>query len=1085
MRTVGVVALLLVSGVSATGADPAQDLTPGRRQELEKKAAALNAEGDRSYRTGNYAKAIEVVREALDMTRVLYPKEKYPDGHPALANTINNLGLTYLYAAAYGQAEPLFREALEINRALYPKARYPDGHPELTTTINNLGLLHQAVGEYGKAEPLFREALDMDRALYPKARYPDGHPELAICLNNLGTLHQAAGEYGKAEPLYREALEMRRALFPKARYPDGHPDLAISLNNLGKLLDAAGEYGKAEPLVREALELQRALFPKAQYPNGHPHLATTIDNLGGLYLAAGEYGKAEPLYREAVDMKRALYPRARYPDGHPSLASSLNNLGALYQEAGEYGKAEPLYREALEITRALFPKAQYPDGHPQLAISVNNLGVLHQNAREYGKAEPLCREALGMRRALFPKDKYPDGHPDLARSINILASLHRATGEYGKAEPLCREALDMRRALYPKVRYPDGHPELAASLNSLGFLHASAGEYGKAEPLLREAHQMYRALLRRYANLAAEAEALNLGATQPLTRDTLLSITRDQPNAAAVYDDLWDSRALLTRLQQQRHRQIAASHDPALRDLADQLRLARLSLSRRLLRPRPNADDQRAEVGGLTDVKEDLEKRLASQMNLPPLPPVETPAPKRLAARLPTGSCFVDLYRYTHFEQGPNVKGKKGQKWTLRYVAFVVHPGTVVARVELGDADTIEEAWAAWQQAITATRLDAAAERTAAAAVARLVWEPLRRELPAELTTVYLTADAALHQLPWAALPGGRPGTVLLEDHAFCLVPHGPFLLQRLEEKTTEGAPGGQLLTVGGIDYQQRTPGTKVAPGIALREPALAPTDIRWPALAGTGQERQQVAALARRTAHLEVIERAGQEATTDQFQRDLPLVRYVHVATHGFFADPRFRSALQIDPKEFGERGVRDRRGGARSPLSLSGLVFAGANQSGAEAADDRGILTAEGLVGLRLEGLELAVLSACETGLGEAGDGEGVYGLQRAFHVAGCRDVVASLWKVNDEATQALMSLFYRNLWEKKLPAAEALRQAQLALYRNPSAVEVARSRGVDFSESDLPKAEAQPAGQGKHSPTAHWAAFTFSGVPPVKGK
>src|SRR5262249_17508088 len=210
----------------------------------------------------------------------------------------------------------------------------------------------------------------------------------------------------------------------------------------------------------------------------------------------------------------------------------------------------------------------------------------------------------------------------------------------------------------------------------------------------------------------------------------------------------------------------------------------------------------------------------------------------------------------------------------------------------------------------------------------------------------------------------------------------------------------------------------------------------------------------------------------------DLPLVRYAHVATHGCFADAKFRPALQIDRKEFGQAGVSDRRGGARSPLALSGLVFAGANRTGEEAAEDRGIVTAEGLIGLRLEGLDLAVLSACETGLGEAGGGEGVYGLQRAFHVAGCKDVIASLWKVDDGATQALMALFYRNLWEKKLTPAEALRQAQLTLYRNPTAVEVARSRGVDFSESDLPKVAEKPSGEGKHSPTAHWAAFTFSG-------
>jgi CHAT domain-containing protein len=735
------------------------------------------------------------------------------------------------------------------------------------------------------------------------------------------------------------------------------------------------------------------------------------------------------------------------------------------------------------VIRALFPKSNYPDGHPFLARSLNNLGSLHQAAGEYGKAEPFFREALEMHRALFPKSKYPDGHPYLANSINNLGALHHYAGEYGKAEPLYREALEMRRALYPKAQYPDGHPYLAESLTNLAALHLYSGEYSKAEPLFREALGMYRGLLYRYADLAAEAEALNYAATQPLSRDALLSITRQRADAASVYDDLWGSRALLTRLQEQRHRYLAASRDPALRDLADQLRLGRLSLSRRLLRPLPNIEDQRAEVRRLTDAKEDLEKRLAAGMHLPPLPPAQTPAPQRLASRLPAGCCFVDLYRYTHVEQDPNLKGKKGERNTPKYVAFVVCPGLATARVELGDAAAIERAWADWHRAITATPTDETAERKAAAHLGRLVWEPLRRELPPNLATVYLTADAALHQVPWAALPGSKPGTVLLEEHAVCLVPHGPFLLQRLEEQPTAPAAVGRLLALGGIDYQQRVASTDPTPADAVREAALARGGVRWPALAGTEKERQQVSALARQQAQLEVIEEGGQEATTAQFQRDLPGVRYAHVATHGFFADARFRSALQIDPKEFGAAGVPDRRGGARSPLTLSGLVFAGANQSGAEAADDRGILTAEGLIGLRLEGLQLAVLSACETGLGEAGGGEGVYGLQRAFHVAGCHDVIASLWKVNDEATQALMALFYLNLWQKKLSPAEALRQAQLTLYRNPSAVAVAQRRGVDFSESDLPKEAGKPAEQAKHAPTAHWAAFTFSGVQPVR--
>ncbi len=152
------------------------------------------------------------------------------------------------------------------------------------------------------------------------------------------------------------------------------------------------------------------------------------------------------------------------------------------------------------------------------------------------------------------------------------------------------------------------------------------------------------------------------------------------------------------------------------------------------------------------------------------------------------------------------------------------------------------------------------------------------------------------------------------------------------------------------------------------------------------------------------------------------------------------------------GMRG--ERRGvGARNPLVQSGLVLAGANlPPGADILrDDRGILTAEAIAGPDLDGLEVAVLSACETGLGEAANGEGIFGLQRAFHMGGCRNVVASLWKVDDEATLALMALFYQQLWEAKLPPLEALRRAQLALYRHPDAIsELAKDRGPNFDKT-----------------------------------
>src|SRR5580698_602825 len=118
--------------------------------------------------------------------------------------------------------------------------------------------------------------------------------------------------------------------------------------------------------------------------------------------------------------------------------------------------------------------------------------------------------------------------------------------------------------------------------------------------------------------------------------------------------------------------------------------------------------------------------------------------------------------------------------------------------------------------------------------------------------------------------------------------------------------------------------------------------------------------------------------------------------------------------------------------PGLLSGIALAGANRRPTPIGQDDGILTALEVAELDLSNVELAVLSACETGLGQVAGGEGLLGLQRAFQVAGAHSVVASLWKVDDERTRALMTGFYENLWRKNQSPAQALREAQLSMLR-----------------------------------------------------
>jgi CHAT domain-containing protein len=1041
-----------------------------RQRQRLRQAEQWNNQVFQLWQEGKSEEALPRAKKALAARR-----EILGENHRLTAQSWFNLGAQQKELQRAGEAERSYRHALRIRQNLYPQSRYPQGHPDLATSLNNLASLYKAEGEYSKAKPLFARALKMTEAHYPQTRYPEGHPELATNLNNLGFLHHAQGQYDKAEPLFARALRMYETLYPKTRFPRGHPHLATSINNLASLHEAQREYSKAEPLCYRALKMYEALYPRSRFPQGHPSLATTIDNLAGLHEAQGEYGKAETLYTRALQMRAALYPRDRYPQGHPALARSIISMAALHHAQGEYDKAGPLFARALAMREALYPQTRYPQGHPDLATSINSMAALHHTQGEYDKAERLYGRALKIREGLYPKERYPQGHSDLAGSLNNLALLYQAQGEYGKAASLHQRALKMYESLYPPARYPAGHPDLALSINNLAGMHHAQGEYGKAEPLFARALAVYGSSTAALAGSAAEATTLNYLGALPLTRDLYLAATRRLPRVDG-YLAVWQSKAALSRIYEARHLAGLAADSPKARSLFDKIRILRRERETLLLAPanpaRAKERDKRLEA-----IEEDIRSREA---DLRPLLPalnrsnqLARATPLDLRKALSGRTAFIDLLRYIDIERDPKVPGAKGEKRTPCYVSFVI-TRQAVKRIELGKAQPIEEMLQLWRRALVE---GAEAEPGYAEKVYTLLWKPLRKHLPDKASMVYVSPDAALNRLPWSALREGRSGRRLVEEHALAVVPHGVLLLDRLSEKKRDKEKRPTLLVMGGVAYDRQP---RTAAKLALRGPVAE--KLKWEALAGTQKELQQIAALA---GERPIIRRSGEGADVATLLGDLPDAETAHLATHGFFADARFRTALQLDPKlfhtrEFATGGTARRIGaGSRSPLVLSGLVCSGANLP---ETPNRGVLTAEAIVGLDLRKMNLAVLSACESGLGETAGGEGVYGLVRAFHIAGTRNVAASLWKVDDEATAALMVLFYRHLWGRKpLPPVEALRQAQLALYRNPQHVkEWSAGRGPNL-KIVLPGSgtkEPDKTTRAKKAPAKAWAAFVLSG-------
>jgi CHAT domain-containing protein len=504
--------------------------------------------------------------------------------------------------------------------------------------------------------------------------------------------------------------------------------------------------------------------------------------------------------------------------------------------------------------------------------------------------------------------------------------------------------------------------------------------------------------------------------------------------------------------------------------------------------------------------------------------------PEDLARRLPPGVALVDFVRFDLLEQDPRLPGRKGERRTPSYVAFVLQRNRPVQRAALGPAEPIEEAVAHWRQAIRSREPDAAA----AAALRKLVWEPIEPLLPpqekahpqppsqpatpdgaAELgtATIYLCPDGRLSSIPWAALPGRVPGGVLLEEYQLAVLPHGQYLLQMFDEAARESASGA-CLVVGDVRYnepaaprpQKVLPGdVNVQRGAAGTVHLWAPQPLRpYDDLEGAAAEVESLIALCEKT-RIDVRSLRRADATTDNVLSELPAARVAHFATHGFLADPRTAAGgTTRGPSELRDFLVPAQRTTilSRNPLALSGIVLAGANlprpvDASGIPQGDGGILSAEAIAALHCPQLELVVLSACETGLGDVAGGEGVYGLQRAFHTAGARNVVASLWSVGDLPTLALMKLMYRQLWVGRQPPIAALRQAQLYIYRHPHHIQriaelspdqlVKEPLAVLEGGGAVPPAVPDKPGQNppRHAPppqpahTFHWAGFVLSGA------
>ncbi len=839
---------------------------------------------------------------------------------------------------------------------------------------------HSAVNQVQTARDLLRQQTGTS------AR----HEQVVAKLNGLVEQYYQDGDYRTALTIAQQA-----AHYAERNLGAEHADTLRSVNNLAFLYQAQGRYGEAEPLYERALAgYERALGPE------HPDTLVSVNNLAVLYQAQGRHGEAEPLYERSLAVReKVLGPE------HPDTLRSVNNLAVLYASQGRYGEAEPLLRHALAVRE----KALGPE-HPDMLTSVNNLAALYASQDRYGEAEPLLRHALAVReKALGPE------HPDTLNSLNNLAVLYWAQGRYGEAEPFYERAL----AGHEKV-LGEEHPgtlsvqlDYAANQVNLGRIQQARRLLERLEPRLLELAAL------RLRHTRQERVRRQFLFRQSTFQDVVLTLALSHPKggfvelaARVMLRWKWiqaEEEAFLARFVRAR----AGRDSAAVRRLANDIATLRRDLSRLANLPVVNEGEGKKPYRSLRDKLNALE---AKEVQLAQLSrefkrhlEVRNANIADVRSGLPEGGALLELRRYRP------VEFKSGESGEPRFAALLLTASGEMSLHDLGEVATTRRLWSGLRNNYT---------RDAAAKLFSQLFGKLDARLR-QFDELYIAPDDFLNLIAFSRLVTPEGSYWVERDTILRQIQTGRHLISPYSGDLA--MPKG-LLAIGGVDYdafggvkgerQEAAPSGDLA---ALRAVTRTVSSAigRFQALANTGPEVRAVAKRYWDYWGSEPRLWLGENATERRLKDLAAPPAVLHLATHGFF--------LARDEDDIVDR-----------PMVLSGLALAGANEglrgeTGPDGED--GILYALEAQNLNLGDTKLVVLSACDTGGGKPGTlgaldhSEGVYGLVRAFRIAGARNVLMSLWSLGDADAREFMERFY-NTWldgTKPKDLAVALRETQ----------------------------------------------------------
>jgi tetratricopeptide (TPR) repeat protein/CHAT domain-containing protein len=928
-------------------------------------AETLNNLGTLYNEIGNYKAAEPYYKQALEIKRKALGEE-----HPDYAMTLNNLGSLYHEMLDYEAAIFYYNKAVKIF-----KQTLGEEHPDYATTLNNLGALYHEMGDYKAAEPYYLETIDIRKKILGEE-----HPDFARILENLGNLYFDMGDYKSAEPYYKRATYIF-----KNSLGEEHIDFAASINNLGVLYSDMGDYKEAETYYKQALKIKKNALGEE-----HPDYAMTFNNIGSLYDKLGDYQAAETYYKQSMKICKKVLG-----EEHRDYAMTLNNLGSLYLDMGNFKAAETYYKQALEIKKKVLG-----DEHPDYAMTLNNLGNLYLDMDDYKSAKKFYKNALKIRTKVLSKE-----HPDFASSLNSLGVMYKLLRDYKASESYFKQSIEIT-----KIIFGEEHSLYSSGLKNLGNLYVEKGDINSAEQIYKKAVNVKLGnIIRNFSWLSTKDKRAywqqEIDFFQYLSGFSNLATNSVSKTTELSYNINIISKSLLLETSREVDQAISNSSDQLLKSQYTEMN----QLRRMVSKMQSEGSDKKEIIDRYNSDADSLDKILVNKMG-------EYANAKRkfeitwkdIQNNLSASEAAIEFARFYDYKDS-----------AYKYMALVVKPGYEYPKlVKLGSELNIKNA----------------SSQREFSDLYKFVWVGFDSLLTG-VKTIYYSPVGELNNVSFSALMSETNNQLDSTKSSWS------YLMDRYDlhqVTTTRYLADGTLKRndslplsiklIGGVNYSdfplvrdsiaiyENT--EDLALQINLQNEMIDSKSNRGGKinyLKGSEIEVKEIANTLKNSGWETTIS-DGKSASEYQFKQELNVKSpgVIHISTHGFaFPEKEIKDPTEFLIEEKMSYKISE------DPMVRCGLMLSGANLSWngdskkmIETTGDDGILTAAEVANMDLSNTKLVVLSACETGLGKIESSEGTFGLKRGFKLAGVDQIIVSLWKVPDNETMELMTLFYSEL-------------------------------------------------------------------------